>query len=108
MGCRAALEDGSCCAGESGVLSRALFTGASHQAPALCQVPKTAENETYMSQPSGSQHPAGCVFSGLLRGRREDPEEGSYQRSVTDGGSGEAHRASGHEAGVQEERGRKD
>lgn len=76
VGCRAALKDGSCCAGESGVLSRALFTGASHQTSALCQAPETAEDETYMSLPSGSLHPAGCVFSGLLRGRRQDPEEG--------------------------------
>ena len=54
VGARAALEDGSCYAGESGVLSTALFTGAGHQALLRARVLRLQRMRPTCSCPRGA------------------------------------------------------
>lgn len=56
-----------------------------------------------VSLPSGSLHRAGCVTLGLPKADTKSPRTVRFQRfirSVKDGGSGEAQRASGQGAGL--------
>lgn len=96
VGARAALEDGSCCAGESGVPSGALFTGAGYQ-PLLCARVLRLQR----MRPTCPCLQGACTMQvvslGLLRGRPQGPQGRLVtRRSVKDEGSGEARRASGH------------
>ena len=75
VGARAALEDGSCCAGESGVPSGALFTGAGYQALLCARVLRLQRMRRTCPCLRGACTMQ-AVSLGLLRGRPPDPEEG--------------------------------